>query len=419
MDYIYSPDDIKLNYLTKYRVDPGLTAMSVVFGIKHPDGTTLGQTTLPIPITSTAAMTTQVYSGSLLLTGLNLKEQVCYNAFRYMIYSGYSGSFYQESEFFVPISKTISAIPPSSGSGGGVGTLQQVTDLGATTNHTITAAGLTLGSANLSYTAGVVKSTKGFWASGAGNNVLADNDIYSNYSNDNSQTGIYFHDGTIPAGASFLYNRDTKRFLINPEYGTANAGTTLYGQALVKSGDLQVSGSLSVQGRIRQGGNRLFINYAGAVQDQFLCFSTTGNPQAYVLQWVDNNKRFAFSNPLAVSGKFTARGEAEVSGSLYVTGSVKVGSAYTLPKVDGSNNQILKTNGAGVLSWATNTSGAISIAVALYPNTRVGDFSWHATDDYLTEATNAITEKFTYIYLDMPSNATAITLNGWATITIP
>ena len=92
---------------------------------------------------------------------------------------------------------------------------------------------------------------------------------------------------------------------------------------------------------------------------------------------------------------------------------------YLVYFVSLSNNQILKTNGAGVLSWATNTSGAISIAVALYPNTRVGDFSWHATDDYLTEATNAITEKFTYIYLDMPSNATAITLNGWATITIP
>ena len=48
--------------------------------------------------------------------------------------------------------------------------------------------------------------------------------------------------------------------------------------------------------------------------------------------------------------------QLEVAGTGYFTGSLKIG-AYTLPTVDGTANQVLSTNGAGVVSWATASGG--------------------------------------------------------------
>lgn len=38
------------------------------------------------------------------------------------------------------------------------------------------------------------------------------------------------------------------------------------------------------------------------------------------------------------------------------TGLVSIASAFTLPRVDGTANQVLKTNGSGVVSWQDDTS---------------------------------------------------------------
>ena len=42
------------------------------------------------------------------------------------------------------------------------------------------------------------------------------------------------------------------------------------------------------------------------------------------------------------------------------TGLVSIASAYTLPRVDGSSGQVLKTNGAGTASWQTDSSGSFT-----------------------------------------------------------
>ena len=45
-----------------------------------------------------------------------------------------------------------------------------------------------------------------------------------------------------------------------------------------------------------------------------------------------------------------------------IKGAASAGSTtYTLPSSDGSNGQVLKTNGSGTLSWATS-SGATSVS---------------------------------------------------------
>ena len=40
------------------------------------------------------------------------------------------------------------------------------------------------------------------------------------------------------------------------------------------------------------------------------------------------------------------------------TGLVNIASAFSFPRVDGTVNQVLKTNGAGVVSWADDDAGA-------------------------------------------------------------
>lgn len=44
-------------------------------------------------------------------------------------------------------------------------------------------------------------------------------------------------------------------------------------------------------------------------------------------------------------------------------GSVKINGAYTLPASDGTANQVLNTNGAGVVSWGTATSGGTGVMI--------------------------------------------------------
>ena len=38
---------------------------------------------------------------------------------------------------------------------------------------------------------------------------------------------------------------------------------------------------------------------------------------------------------------------------------------WTLPATDGTNNQVLKTNGSGTLSWTTPTSGGVSLGLVI------------------------------------------------------
>lgn len=45
------------------------------------------------------------------------------------------------------------------------------------------------------------------------------------------------------------------------------------------------------------------------------------------------------------------------------TGLVNIASAFSFPRVDGTANQVLKTNGSGVVSWATDSSATFTWTV--------------------------------------------------------
>ena len=61
------------------------------------------------------------------------------------------------------------------------------------------------------------------------------------------------------------------------------------------------------------------------------------------LYWDNTNKRFAV-------GTTTPTEKLHVVGNGLFTGTLKIG-AYTLPNTDGTANQMLRTNGSGVVSW--------------------------------------------------------------------
>ena len=75
----------------------------------------------------------------------------------------------------------------------------------------------------------------------------------------------------------------------------------------------------------------------------------------------------------AASGNTAIAGTLAVAGNTTLTGTLRVG-AYTLPNTDGTNGQVLKTNGSGTLAWGAagggstpsfTNSGSNSVSVAL------------------------------------------------------
>ncbi|MEP7319299.1 MAG: tail fiber domain-containing protein [Panacibacter sp.] len=89
-------------------------------------------------------------------------------------------------------------------------------------------------------------------------------------------------------------------------------------------------------------------------------FQYTNDPD-YGLFFNSTNVRYEFRNGSAVPIFYV---DANNGNSVF-NGTLKIG-AYTLPATDGLNGQVLKTNGAGVLSWsADNNSGGGGANTAL------------------------------------------------------
>ena len=69
---------------------------------------------------------------------------------------------------------------------------------------------------------------------------------------------------------------------------------------------------------------------------------------------VDNSGSMTVTT-LNTTGSITVGGNLEVLGELS-TGTITVSNAFTLPSVDGTSGQVMKTNGSGNVSWSTNSS---------------------------------------------------------------
>jgi len=73
-----------------------------------------------------------------------------------------------------------------------------------------------------------------------------------------------------------------------------------------------------------------------------------GNNSDGILTWVDSLRNFALNNNLTLGGNL----------SLETGKTMKIGGNYTLPINNGTNTQVLKSNGDGTVSWAADAQGA-------------------------------------------------------------
>lgn len=98
-----------------------------------------------------------------------------------------------------------------------------------------------------------------------------------------------------------------------------------------------------------------------------LTFGGSGSYQVannkYVFKYASNASKGLFINGTQNQYEFRNSSSAALlfvntdNGNSGVAGTFKVG-AYTLPSTDGANGQILKTNGAGALSWSNDNGNA-------------------------------------------------------------
>lgn len=86
-----------------------------------------------------------------------------------------------------------------------------------------------------------------------------------------------------------------------------------------------------------------------------------------------------------VIGNGTGAGNRKDAFEVWKDGRVTINDSYTLPSVDGAANQILVTNGAGVVSWSGDTTSIVSNALCasntsyVLSNTVVADIPYYET----------------------------------------
>ncbi len=232
--------------------------------------------------------------------------------------------------------------------------------------------------------------------------------------------------GTTPSTATLS---------INPSSASPNADLLWVGKNdtpilhIDEDGDISHSGGFSVSflgGNVefstfgfpsehRLGGN-VKIGNGGAGQDYRLTFDGENNDG--VLTWMEDEDYFAFSDDVllnttenlyfrdtALSIHSSADGQldidadteieitapaVDVNGTLDVSGNVTLGGTiqlngidYTWPGADGANGQVLTTDGAGTLSWATAAGGS-----SLWTDSGTTTYLTTTTDDVVIGATS-------------------------------
>ncbi|MEI7802548.1 MAG: tail fiber domain-containing protein [Bacteroidota bacterium] len=167
------------------------------------------------------------------------------------------------------------------------------------------------------------------------------------------------------AGTNFIGTTDAKDFVFktnNTEKGR------------VKSNGLWQFGASINLAKIDSGGNLSFSGTAAyKVAANKYAFQYAGNPN-YGLFFNSTNLLYEFRTSTALSvfsiGANTGNG--------IFKGNLKIG-AYTLPATDGASGQVLKSNGAGVLSWSNDNGTSYSAGTGITFAGSVINSNWTAT----------------------------------------
>lgn len=138
---------------------------------------------------------------------------------------------------------------------------------------------------------------------------------------------------------------------------------TLNGEELKSDGTLKLTAATNIE----LGGNATFVSgvYAGSqVQLDTYAVNLTQNRGGSINLKVGDNGSVTSTLSLLTDGSLVVPGTIKTlsNGNLTLapngTGKVSIAGAFTLPRVDGSTNQVLKTDGAGNVTWADAGSAA-------------------------------------------------------------
>ena len=136
------------------------------------------------------------------------------------------------------------------------------------------------------------------------------------------------------------------------------------------TGSLRIAnnGILNVSGAILGNGN-LTINSDNGAADAILTFGS--DTTAETLTFANTSDRFEFSDDVYATGVVRAHGGLSGASLRVDGGSVSInGVAYSFTNTDGSVGQVLRTDGAGNLTWSSlaNGSGNTVFLSPEYPN---------------------------------------------------
>ena len=137
--------------------------------------------------------------------------------------------------------------------------------------------------------------------------------------------------------------------------------------------------------------------------DVVLDYDDDESSQAFRVKDGDGNIMFSVdedgisvANGTASTGAVLRLGEATANGTNYVAvqapASLAANTTYTLPTADGTNGQVLSTNGSGTLSWATASGGGTSYSTVRTQSGTTYTLALTDAGDYIqTTSTTAVT----------------------------
>ena len=159
------------------------------------------------------------------------------------------------------------------------------------------------------------------------------------------------------SAVTFTYNKSTSQnsIILSDNSLVTQIGTTTYSVKINQSGDnLSISHNdslIGANGNIKVFETGKTYDNIGSENKAFVHINTKGATTSIGVQ-----------NSVVIGGSGLT---ASKSNTVYLGNNVNINNAYTLPNLDGTSNQILRTNGSGTVSWGTLTINGLPLSTIL------------------------------------------------------